>query len=280
MGIGLYIVKNIITSLNGSITFESEKNIGSTFNVVLPHNFENKSSIVEEKMRLFQPVDTINLIRKEVKHIKNRPAILLVEDNIDLLNFIAESLENLYNVYTAINGEEALNILTNTKIDLILSDIMMDKMDGYEFREKLIEMDELKSIPFIFITAKTGIDEKIRGLSQGVVDYICKPFEISELEEKIKNWLLLIKLNSLKAEIELKSKHQRRLENFINEYNISPKEKEVLNYLLQGLKNSKIAEKMFISPNTVRKHIERIKIKLNISRKAELIKYLYDYVYK
>lgn len=92
--------------------------------------------------------------------------------------------------------------------------------------------------------------------------------------------LLLIKLKNLEADIELRSKHQRRLEDFIKEYDISLKEKEVLNYLLQGFKNNKIATKMFISPNTVKKHIERIKEKLNVVQKDELIRFLYDYVYR
>ena len=118
------------------------------------------------------------------------------------------------------------------------------------------------------------------GVYKGVVDYICKPFELSELKEKIKNWLLLIELKGLNEEIELKPKHQSRLDNFIKKYDIKPREKEVLSYLLQGYKNNKIAKKMFISTNTVRKHIERIKDRLNITTKAELIEYLYDYVYK
>ena len=164
--------------------------------------------------------------------------------------------------------------------DIILSDIMMDIMDGLRFREEVIKRKPFRGIPFIFLTAKTGRNERLQGLAQGAVDYICKPFEIKELEAKIKSWILLINLKKFDESIDLELKHKKRLNNFCKEYDIKSREKEVLSLLLEGYRNNIIAGKMFISTNTVKKHIERIRNKLGVSGKKELMECLFNYIYK
>jgi DNA-binding NarL/FixJ family response regulator len=282
---GLHITQKIVETLNGKITVNSDLGKGSEFIVTFNKYEKQTGDVITINFELTKPIDNNFLTNEELLSQNvfdhQKKTLLIVEDNLQLVINLKNELEEMYNIYFGTNGTEALEKLKTLPVpDIIISDIMMDVMDGYEFREQLLNSKKYKAIPFVFLTAKNKKDEKLHGLSQGAVDYICKPFELYELKEKVKNWLLLIELKGFSAETELKSKHQSRLENFIKEYRITLKEKEVLNYLLQGYKNNKIAEKMFISANTVKKHIERIKAKLHVIKKDELIKYLYDYVYK
>jgi len=95
-------------------------------------------------------------------------------------------LKNGYEVRVAGNGLEALDAVKQSKPDLIISDVMMPKMDGYEFCKKLREDDETKTIPFIFLTAKGQLPDKIQGLKTGADDYIVKPFNPEELMQMVK----------------------------------------------------------------------------------------------
>ena len=92
------------------------------------------------------------------------------------------NLSSDYNIFYAFNGKEALEKIKNMpKPDIIISDIMMDVMDGYEFYTELLKDFNFKSVPFIFLTAKTGIDDRLSGLRKGAVDFITKPFNIDDI---------------------------------------------------------------------------------------------------
>ena len=119
--------------------------------------------------------------------------ILIVEDNIPLLEGIRELLEfSGYNVLAAENGRDALGILDKDKPDLIVSDIMMPEMDGYEFHAAVRERPEFVEIPFIFLTAKGEKADVRRGKEIGADDYITKPFEDEDLlvaiQAKLARW--------------------------------------------------------------------------------------------
>lgn len=110
--------------------------------------------------------------------------ILVVEDEIELNKIICRSLRDRgYEVSSAINGLEALTLTENTKYDMILTDIMMPKMDGFELADSIRITD--KEIPIVFMTAKDDKASKILGYSIGVDDYIVKPFDIDILAMKI-----------------------------------------------------------------------------------------------
>lgn len=109
-------------------------------------------------------------------HSKN--TILLVEDQAEMLEYTCEVLEEFYQVICATNGVEAWQILKNTssKIDLVISDLMMPEMDGFELLEKLRSDEELMTTPVVLLTARTGDENIVKALSVGVSDYITKPF--------------------------------------------------------------------------------------------------------
>ena len=118
--------------------------------------------------------------------------ILIVDDEIAILDVLKRYLmkEN-HQVYTATNGEEALQLYQQFPIDLIVTDIMMPKMDGYEFMDEVLQLNE--HIPFLFISAKTQESDKIFALTLGADDYITKPFSPRELTLRVKNLLRRIK---------------------------------------------------------------------------------------
>ena len=111
--------------------------------------------------------------------------LLLVEDNESMLTFILERLQENFTVETAMNGVEALEILRSSHIDLIISDIMMPVMDGYQLCKEVKSDMELSHIPIIFLTAKNDIDSKINGLKYGAEAYVEKPFSFNYLKEQV-----------------------------------------------------------------------------------------------
>jgi DNA-binding response OmpR family regulator len=112
--------------------------------------------------------------------------ILVVDDNAYLVDILSFSLEmENYEVLKAYDGEEALKIISETPPDLILADIMMPKMDGFELCKKTKEEPKTKDIPFLFLTAKGKLDDQLKGFSLGGDDYIVKPFNLNDLLKKI-----------------------------------------------------------------------------------------------
>ncbi len=121
------------------------------------------------------------------------PTIMVVEDNVSLLEGLKDLLESAgYRVEIAENGSEALDLLENMKPDLIISDIMMPRLDGYEFKARVRDKPELIGVPFIFLTAKGGRDDIRLGKDLGVDDYITKPFDEEDLlvavRSKLSRW--------------------------------------------------------------------------------------------
>jgi two-component system cell cycle response regulator len=115
--------------------------------------------------------------------------LLVVEDNVDLLDFLADDLEEKYHVKKALNGTEAIELLQKHHIDLVISDIMMPTMDGYELCRYLKNNPKYAHIPLILLTSKSTIESKIEGLGIGADAYIEKPFYIEFIRAQIHSLL-------------------------------------------------------------------------------------------
>ena len=158
--------------------------------------------------------------------MNNGPSILLVEDEENLHEALKLNLElEGYQVSSAWDGTEALRVLEQEHFELIILDIMMPVMDGYQLLEKLRKNKETELIPLIFVTAKVNFNDKIKGLELGADDYIVKPFEYRELELKIQNLLgsrerLIKSITTIsKSDITIKSQgflFVKQLEFFMN----------------------------------------------------------------
>ena len=183
VGVGLSLAKEFAESLNGDISVESQPGSGSTFCFAMPVNVvENETKVQSEVEEASMQSDTetdLSFFNEE----KSR--VLIVEDNPEMNAFLAEILSEQYSCDTCFNGIEALQKVQNENYDLIISDVMMPNMNGFEFREKMLLLEKQKLIPFIFLTAKVLLEDKVKGFDMGIDDYITKPFDKIELIARI-----------------------------------------------------------------------------------------------
>lgn len=203
-GIGLCLVNMIVKSINGQISVTSRKNIGTTFNITIPlheNSVENAKIFKEEDFILNnyqpRPIDT-TLKNKSLPQGKKMdsdnendktPIILIIEDNTDIAYYIGSVLKDDYRLFYAVNGIEGLKMAEDLVPDIIISDLMMPEMDGYELCEKIRSSDLVNHIPIIIITAKSSEDDKIRSLEAGADAYLIKPFNSEELNIRVSNLL-------------------------------------------------------------------------------------------
>lgn len=144
----------------------------------------------------------------------NRQKILIVDDEPLNISIVAEILNHEYDLLVATNGEKALQIVSlDPKPDLILLDIMMPGMNGFEVAKRLKEIPETFQIPIIFLTAKHDSESIIKGFEAGAVDFVSKPFQKEELLARIKNTLQMFNLkNALNRALEKSQKYAKTVE--------------------------------------------------------------------
>lgn len=185
-GIGLSLTKELVTLHHGIIEVSSEVGKGSVFTVEIPVDKEIYDESEIGKVESQPPnEENINAGKPE----DSRFCILLVDDNEDLLELMRNVLRNKYRVIIARDGEEAMKILNNNAIDIIICDIMMPLMDGLEFC-RLVKQDmQINHIPVLMLTAKNTIEDRIDCYKVGAEGYIAKPFEMKILQARIENLL-------------------------------------------------------------------------------------------
>ncbi len=198
-GIGLAITKQIIEAMNGSISMDSEVNKGSSFKVLLPieeSDFPEHKKITNDETTQVSLKEKISLLvnhesdkdlhsTSKTKTETNKPSILIVDDNNDLREFLAEALSQNYNIYTAKDGEEGYKTALEKDLEIIVSDIMMPNVNGIELCKQLKNNLHTSHLPIILLTAKGQDEDFIEGLETGADDYISKPFSLAILQAKI-----------------------------------------------------------------------------------------------
>lgn len=198
-GIGLSLAQALVELHGGFIECKSKKGKGSTFTIYLPQNVSH--SIVLPNSNYLSPaipaLDVPRVKKWEVSDtnaLNSKQLILIVDDNKDLLIFLAENLNEKYQVLTADDGEEALSLAIEHVPDLIISDVVMPKLDGLALCSQLKQMPATSHIPVILLTTQDSYDDKVQGLKTGADDYLPKPFNMSYLELRI-NGLLQLRSN-------------------------------------------------------------------------------------
>lgn len=181
VGIGLALARSLALLHKGTLMLDTEQN-DNTFVLTVPVNMENTMDSVNEQLG---PADIpLNDTTSAEKNPKGK-VILIVEDEESIRDFMKERLSQLFIVETASNGQEALSVIQKEHIDLIISDVMMPVMNGYEFCAAVKSDINLSHIPIIFLTAKNDIDSKVKGLKVGAEAYIEKPFSYDYLKAQI-----------------------------------------------------------------------------------------------
>lgn len=184
-GIGLHLVKEYARLHNGDITVSSQINIGSTFTVYIPVDLpktNDKNHQEEEEKNGTGEGDII----PDTKEKDDRKKLLVVEDNDEFRNYLTEQLSECYRVIDAPNGEEAEKLILSEYPDLIISDLMMPKMDGIELCQRVKSNIQTSHTPFILLTARTSDESKMEGYEAGADSYISKPFSFELLCIRIK----------------------------------------------------------------------------------------------
>jgi signal transduction histidine kinase/AraC-like DNA-binding protein/sugar lactone lactonase YvrE len=199
-GLGLAVTKGIVELLKGTITYESQPNLGTRFTCRFPDihqiNTANVVEILPEDAGEMVLIDEENDkdIMNSVVQSAEKPTILLVDDDREILELLNDMFRPLYNLSFAGNGVEALHILENHAIDLVVSDVMMPEMDGIDLCCRIRQNFDTSHLPLILLTAKAEIEDRIKGLQAGADSYIPKPFHPDHLKIRIEK-LLAKRLN-------------------------------------------------------------------------------------
>lgn len=198
-GIGLALTKELIELHQGKIEVESEEGKGSTFRLIFPlgkDHFKPEEICDEENVKEYgkenQIPELVESLERKVENkvdveLSDKPVLLIVEDNPDVRKYISIILGNQYKIFKAKDGEEGLDKAFECIPELIISDVMMPKMDGFKLCEKLKTDERTSHIPIILLTAKAAKEDKLEGYEIDADDYIMKPFEPDELRARIKN---------------------------------------------------------------------------------------------
>ena len=198
-GIGLAFAKNMIQLLGGSIKVKSKQGVKTVFTVTIPVTYENEQPVKNyvtpnssiKKWLKISENETISAMKNP--NLGYKTTILIVEDEEDLQTFLSDTLQKKYNILVAASGNEGLNLVSKSKIDLILSDVMMEGMDGYEFCKKIKSNPMTSHIPFIMLTALIEHQDSVKGIEYGADDYITKPFSMEYLMLRIEKFVSLSK---------------------------------------------------------------------------------------
>lgn len=185
-GIGLPLARSL-AELHGGTLCMGDSLEENCFRLQLPIKHANTINVEQEKLVL----DKEGLANEEVEVSLERslPTVLIVEDSVEMQMFIVKQLSAQYHVLSAINGVEAIKVLEENVINLVISDIMMPEMDGLELCEYLKGRLDYSHIPFILLTAKTTLQAKIEGMKMGADAYIEKPFSVEYLKACVSNLL-------------------------------------------------------------------------------------------
>ena len=181
-GIGLHLTKEYLQLHGGSITVNSKLGEGTTFTAFLPTNIKMKE----------QPLPAEPHQQAEGPETESRKAnLLIVDDNDEFRQFLCGELAEQYNIHQAANGEEALTVIAEQDIDLMVSDVMMPAMDGMTLCRRIKQDVNTSHVMVILLTARTAEESKIEGFRAGADDYLSKPFNMEMLQLRISHLLEL-----------------------------------------------------------------------------------------
>lgn len=198
-GIGLALVKELVESYGGSVGLVSSPGAGTTVSIRLPrHEALEQGTTAKDSVHvsaaarrevesLVQPGTTLSMADHD--HGDDRRCVLIVEDNPDMQNYLHDLLDQDYECLVAGNGQDGLEVALEQVPDLVVTDVMMPEMDGYELTQTLKEDQRTSHIPIIMLTARSDQESRLKGLRERADDYLIKPFDDEELLLRISNQL-------------------------------------------------------------------------------------------
>lgn len=227
-GIGLSLVKEYLSSLGGEVLLVSDEKNGTTFNITLPINQKSVEIKHDNDLLPNEDVNTENL----------KPIMLVAEDHADLNNFICSYFENDFLCIPAFDGEDALKKISLNLPDIIISDLMMPKLDGNSLVKNVKSNEKTAHIPIVILSAKDQLKSKVELYELGVENYLTKPFDIAELKAVIDSVLLqrralmdvfFSKLNTLPNNESLRD--DKKLSKIVQ---------DTIDYVIENIENSEL----------------------------------------
>jgi DNA-binding NarL/FixJ family response regulator len=232
-----------------------------------------------------------NLLITNARGVLSMPlTILVVDDDLGTRLSIGDYLElSGYSVLTADNGQEALAMVEKCHPDLMVTDIVMPRMNGYELVRRMRQNPAFRLLPVILLTARTKTQERILGYQSGCDLYLPKPFELEELAAAIRN--LLERSQIIQSEyrffqqenlgtsasptkaIEVDDSKFKNMQRSDMLSALTPREQEVLELLTHGLSNAEMGQQLHLSPRTVEKYVSSLLRKTDTSNRAELVRF-------
>ncbi|MGL5080891.1 MAG: response regulator transcription factor [Microcoleaceae cyanobacterium] len=226
----------------------------------------------------------------ELQDISVPPArLLLVDDEPGLREAVQAYLEeSSFIVDVASNAQEGWEVLQQTLPDLVITDVMMPGVDGYQFLKQVREDPRFKALPVVFLTAKGMTTDRIQGYRAGCDAYIPKPFDPEELVVVVRNLLerrTVSQENSGTSDLATLEKQIARIENMLQgrvgiqqnrspiQIDLTPREQSVLDLVAQGLMNKEIASRLETSVRNVEKYVSRLFTKTGTNSRTELVRY-------
>lgn len=208
---------------------------------------------------------------KPVSDIKK---ILLVDDDPNLILLVRDFLEfKGYKVVIASNGREALTILEQQNIDMIVCDVMMPIMDGYTFVKEVRQNSRTQWIPVMFLSAKGQSQDRVKGLSIGADVYMVKPFEPEELVAQVDSTLK--QAHRLMGHSVKKSDDTPKIQ-VPNNIELTPTETRVVALVAQGMANKEIADNLGVSQRTIESHVSNMLNKTGLHNRTELARWIIE----
>jgi DNA-binding NarL/FixJ family response regulator len=198
--------------------------------------------------------------------------ILLVDDDVNLVTLLTEYLASqLYEIVSATNGAHAMAILHQVEPDLIITDVMMPEVDGYQLVEMVRNTPQINWIPVIFLSARSQSQDRVKGLSVGGNAYLVKPFALDELSAQIESSLrssYLIQQNRIKkSEIKMQVPEGVKL---------TQAELLIAQLVARGMSNNEIAQKLSASKRTIESHISHMLKKTALTNRTELSRWILE----
>ncbi|MEG0647836.1 MAG: response regulator, partial [Bacteroides sp.] len=199
IGIGLRIVKNTMDLHHGLVTLQSTSGQGSVFSLAIPEGkahfaddtYESVDHRLHEASYKEEPLMPSSVIESDISVEKMKKTLLLIEDNVDIRQYIASLFCSKYLILEAADGEEGVRMATDKLPDLIISDVMMPVKDGFACCREIRQQQETAHIPILMLTAKAEDVDVLQGSRSGADDYMMKPFNPEILKAKVENLILL-----------------------------------------------------------------------------------------
>ncbi len=210
--------------------------------------------------------------------------ILIVDDDLGIRLSVSDYLEMAgYSVVMSENGQNALAMVSQHQPHLIVTDVTMPQMDGYELIRQVRRQPAFRLLPVIFLTARINTDERIKGYQLGCDAYLPKPFELNELAAVVRNLLERSQMMESEWRSRLRSPEADGGTSIPNKSNarlaldLTPREQDVLAELVEGLSNGQIGDRLHLSPRTIEKYVSSLLRKTDTSNRAELVRFAMDH---